>query len=78
MIAAAARRKPIQIPEDLRGVLTVDVATAAKHVGIGKSAYYEGVIAGAYPGRKFGRRTVVLVHELLEFLGITADDLEAA
>lgn len=73
-----ATRRPIQVPEDLRGVLTVPAAVAAKHVGLSQTGYYSALRAGHVPGKRIGHRVTVPVHELLEFLGITADDLDAA
>ena len=74
----AGPRRVVQIPADLQGVLTVDVPTAAKHVGMSAPGYYVAAREGRVPALHIGRRVVVPVHLLLAFLGITADDLNAA
>lgn len=54
----------------LDGRLTVTVEEAAKLLGLGRSAAYEAARRGDLPSRRLGRRVVVPVPLLLEWLGI--------
>lgn len=48
---------------------TFTVAEVAGLVGISRSTAYECVRRGEIPSRRFGRRVVVLRHELEQLLG---------
>ncbi len=48
---------------------TLTVAEVAALVGISRSTAYECVRRGEIPSRRFGRRVVVLRHELEQLLG---------
>jgi excisionase family DNA binding protein len=56
----------------LSGRLTVSVEEAAKLLGIGRSAAYDAVRKGELPTRRIGRRIVVPVPLLVEWLGAAA------
>ena len=49
---------------------TISVEQAAKLLGVGRSAAYEAARRGEFPTRKLGRRVVVPVPALLEWLGV--------
>lgn len=50
--------------------LTVSVEEAASLLGLGRSAAYEAARRGDLPTRRLGRRVVVPVPLLLEWLGV--------
>ena len=50
-----------------RATLTVDEAAAI--LGISRTTAYESVRRGEIPARRFGRRVVILRHELERLLG---------
>lgn len=54
------------------GRLTVSVEEAAQLIGLGRSAAYEAARRGQLPTRRLGRRLVVPVPLLLEWLGVSA------
>jgi excisionase family DNA binding protein len=56
----------------LDGRLTVTVEEVAKLLGLGRSAAYEAARRGDIPSRRLGRRVVVPVPLLVEWLGIRA------
>jgi len=56
----------------LDGRVTVTVEEAASLLGLGRSAAYVAVQRGEIPSRRLGRRLVVPVPALLEWLGATA------
>jgi excisionase family DNA binding protein len=58
--------------EALEGRLTVTVEEAAAVLGLGRSAAYEAARRGEIPTRRLGRRIVVPVPLLLQWLGVTA------
>ena len=58
--------------EALEGRLTVTVDEAAAILGLGRSAAYEATRRGQIPSRRLGRRIVIPVPLLLEWLGISA------
>jgi excisionase family DNA binding protein len=53
----------------LQGRLTVSVEEAARLLGLGRSATYEAARRGELPTRRLGRRLLVPVPALLEWLG---------
>lgn len=58
------------------GRLTTDVETAGALLGLGRTRSFELARTGELPGvRKLGRRYLVSVAELLDFLGVPFPDL---
>jgi excisionase family DNA binding protein len=55
----------------LEGRLTVTVEEAAGVLGLGRSAAYEAARRGEIPTRRLGRRIVVPVPLLLQWLGVS-------
>jgi excisionase family DNA binding protein len=53
----------------LHGRVTVSVEEAARLLGLGRSAAYEAARRGELPTRRLGRRLLVPVPALLEWLG---------
>jgi excisionase family DNA binding protein len=53
----------------LQGRVTVSVEEAGQLLGLGRSAAYEAARRGQLPSRKVGRRLLVPVPALLEWLG---------
>lgn len=53
----------------LQGRVTVSVEEAARLLGLGRSAAYEAARRGELPTRRLGRRLLVPVPTLLEWLG---------
>lgn len=60
------RRSPL---DDLAGKATISVEQAASVLGLGRTAAYEAARRGEFPTRRLGRRVVVPVPALLEWLG---------
>jgi excisionase family DNA binding protein len=56
----------------LSGRLTVTVDEVATLLGLGRSAAYEAARRGEIPTRRLGRRIVIPVPLLLEWLGVSA------
>jgi excisionase family DNA binding protein len=54
----------------LEGRLTVTIEEAARVLGLGRSAAYEAARRGEIPCRRLGRRIVVPVPLLLQWLGL--------
>jgi len=54
----------------LEGRLTVSVEEAARLLGLGRTAAYEAARRGELPTRRLGRRIVIPVPLLLEWLGV--------
>lgn len=50
---------------------TITVEQAAQLLGLGRTAAYEAARRGDFPTRRLGRRIVVPVPALLEWLGVT-------
>lgn len=63
---------PLRAPSlnDLANRATISVEEAAKVIGIGRSAAYEAARIGQLPTRRLGRRLLVPVPALLEWLGL--------
>lgn len=57
--------------KDLGGRATISVEESAKLLGIGRTAAYEAARRGELPTRRLGRRLLVPVPALLEWLGAT-------
>ncbi len=55
----------------VQGRLTISVEEAAALLGLGRSAAYEAARRGEIPTRRLGRRVLVPVPALLEWLGAT-------
>lgn len=66
------------IPDELRGKVTTDVATAARVLGIGRNQAYAAARAGTIKTLRIGSRVLVPVAPLLEMLGIGTGADEAA
>lgn len=49
---------------------TISVEQAAKVLGVGRTAAYEAARRGELPTRKLGRRVVIPVPAMLEWLGV--------
>jgi excisionase family DNA binding protein len=54
---------------------TITVARAGQLLGIGRRQAYEAVHRGDIPSLRVGRRLLVPTHQLLELLGLPADEL---
>lgn len=57
--------------EALEGRLTVTIEEAASVLGLGRSAAYEAARRGEIPSRRLGKRIVVPVPLLLQWLGVS-------
>ena len=58
------------ILEELAEQATISIEQAAKVLGLGRTAAYEAARRGEFPTRRLGRRVVVPVPALLEWLGV--------
>ena len=58
--------------EALTGRITITVEETAQLLGLGRSAAYEAARRGQLPTRRLGRRLLVPVPALLEWLGASA------
>ncbi len=56
--------------DELATQATISVEQTAKVVGLGRTAAYEAARRGEFPTRRLGRRVVVPVPALLEWLGV--------
>jgi excisionase family DNA binding protein len=66
MIQATA---PLRL-EDLEHRVTLSVEEAAALLGLGRTAAYEAARRGEIPCRSLGRRVIVPVPALLDWLGV--------
>ena len=57
----------------IKGRVTISVEEVAAVLGIGRSMAYEAVRSGQLPSRRLGRRIVIPVPLLLDWLGASAD-----
>jgi len=57
--------------DDIETRLTISVEEAASLLGLGRTATYEAARRGEIPSRKLGRRVIVPVPALLEWLGVS-------
>ena len=55
--------------DELATQVTISVEQAAQILGLGRTAAYEAARRGEFPTRRLGRRVVVPVPALLEWLG---------
>jgi len=56
--------------DELATQATITVEQAAHILGLGRTAAYEAARCGEFPTRRLGRRVVVPVPALLEWLGV--------
>lgn len=56
--------------DEIADEATISVERAAAVLGIGRTAAYEAARRGEFPTRRLGRRIVVPVPALLEWLGV--------
>ena len=57
--------------DDIEDRLTLSVEEVASLLGLGRTATYEAARRGEIPSRKLGRRVIVPVPALLEWLGVS-------
>jgi excisionase family DNA binding protein len=62
-------RKP-SLLDELATQATISIEQAARVLGLGRTAAYEAARRGEFPTRRLGRRVVVPVPALLEWLGV--------
>ncbi len=55
---------------DIQNRATISVEEAGTLIGVGRSAAYEAARSGQLPTRRLGRRLLVPVPALLEWLGL--------
>jgi len=60
--------------DDIEARLTLSVEEVASILRIGRTAAYEAARRGQLPSRRLGRRVLVPVPALLEWLGVTTPD----
>ena len=58
--------------DDIEARLTISVEEAAALLGLGRTATYEAARRGEIPSRRLGRRVIVPVPALLDWLGVAA------
>jgi len=56
--------------DDIDSRLTLSVEEVASLLGLGRTATYEAARRGEIPSRRLGRRVIVPVPALLEWLGV--------
>lgn len=61
------QRSPL---DELATKATISVEQTARVLGLGRTAAYEAARRGEFPTRRLGRRIVVPVPALLEWLGV--------
>ena len=71
------RSNPIGL-DDIEARLTISIDETASLLGLGRTAAYEAARRGEIPSRKLGRRVIVPVPALLEWLGATSNLGEVA
>lgn len=64
--------RPTSTLDDLEQRAVITVEEAARLLGLGRSAAYEAARRGQIPTRRLGRRVLVPVPALLEWLGHSA------
>ena len=57
--------------DDLEHRVTLSVEEVASLLGLGRTAAYEAARRGEIPSRRLGRRVIVPVPALLEWLGVS-------
>lgn len=69
------RRRPHPVRlDDIEARLTLSIEEVAPLLGLGRTAAYEAARRGEIPCRKLGRRVIVPVPALLEWLGAPTPD----
>ena len=63
------RSLPIGLDE-IEARLTLSVAEVASLLGLGRTAAYEAARRGEIPSRRLGRRVIIPVPALLDWLGV--------
>lgn len=63
---------------DVAGRATITVAEAAQLIGVGRSAAYEAARRGQLPTRRVGRKLLVPVPALLDWLSRSPEQTAAA
>lgn len=63
------QRKPSLLAH-VAGEATITIDQAAELLGLGRTAAYEAARRGDFPTRRLGRRVIVPVPALLEWLGV--------
>ena len=63
---------------DIEARLTLSIDEVASVLGLGRTAAYEAARRGDIPSRRLGRRVVVPVPALLEWLGVVQPNREVA
>ena len=56
--------------DELESETTISVEQTARVLGLGRTAAYDAARRGEFPTRRLGRRLVVPVPALLEWLGV--------
>ncbi len=64
------RSRPLAL-DDVEARLTLSVDEVASLLGLGRTAAYEAARRGEIPSRRLGRRVIVPVPALLDWLGVT-------
>ena len=64
------RSKPTGL-DDIEGRLTLSVEEVASLLGLGRTATYEAARRSEIPSRRLGRRVIVPVPALLDWLGVS-------
>jgi excisionase family DNA binding protein len=59
----------MEIPEAMRGKLTLSVDETATLLGVGRQQVYESVRTGAIPSLRMGRRVIIPMPMLLAMFG---------
>jgi excisionase family DNA binding protein len=57
--------------DDIESKLTLTVEEVASLLGLGRAAAYEAARRGEIPSRRLGRRVIIPVPALLDWLGVT-------
>lgn len=63
------QRKPSLLAQ-VAGEATITIEETAELLGLGRTAAYEAARRGDFPTRRLGRRVIVPVPALLEWLGV--------
>ena len=64
------QRKPSLLAQ-IAGEATITIEQAAQVLGLGRTAAYEAARRGEFPTRRLGRRIIVPVPALLDWLGVS-------
>ncbi len=64
------RERKRSVLDELASQATISIEQAAQVLGLGRTAAYEAARRGEFPTRRLGRRVVVPVPALLEWLGV--------